>query len=157
VSFYFTCKCEVFTIGTIGYWFLDDADVSSKKWSPPDDLVHFIDSAHRMGKKVVYIGFGSIVVSDPGAMTKCVIEAIVKSGVCAILSKGWSDRLHVKTSAVIMELEDTLPSQIYSISSIPHDWLFQRIDAACHHGGAGTTGASLRGTLFPSSFPVSQN
>ena len=27
---------------------------------------------------------------------------------------------------------------------IPHDWLFARIDAACHHGGAGTTGASLR-------------
>ena len=26
-------------------------------------------------------------------------------------------------------------------------WLFPQIDAALHHGGAGTTGASLRGTL----------
>jgi len=34
--------------------------------------------------------------------------------------------------------------QIFEIASIPHDWLFARIDAACHHGGAGTTGASLR-------------
>lgn len=29
-------------------------------------------------------------------------------------------------------------------------WLFPQIDAAVHHGGAGTTGASLRGT--PSGF-----
>jgi sterol 3beta-glucosyltransferase len=129
----------------IGYWFLDDADVSAKKWMPPPDLVDFINSAHKLGKKVVYIGFGSIVVSDPKAMTQCVIEAVVKSDVYAILSKGWSDRLHVKT-AEVGEIEEPLPKQIYSISSIPHDWLFQRIDAACHHGGAGTTGASLRGT-----------
>jgi len=77
-------------------------------------------------------------------MTKCVIEAVVQSGVCAILSKGWSDRLHVKTGDTD-ELEEPLPPQIYTIQSVPHDWLFQRIDAACHHGGAGTTGASLRG------------
>ncbi len=126
-----------------GYWFLEDADVSAKKWTPPPDLVAFIDNAHKLEKKVVYIGFGSIVVSDPRAMTRCVIEAVVQSGVHAILSKGWSDRLHVKT-ADASDSEEPLPKQIYSISSIPHDWLFRRIDAACHHGGAGTTGASLR-------------
>ncbi|KAG1829240.1 glycosyltransferase family 1 protein [Suillus subalutaceus] len=126
-----------------GYWFLDDAEVSAKKWTPPPDLLPFIDSAHKAGKKVVYIGFGSIVVSDPVAMTHCVIEAVLRSGVYAILSKGWSDRLHTKSSDV-SEPEEPLPKQIYPINSIPHDWLFQRIDAACHHGGAGTTGASLR-------------
>ncbi|KAG9223145.1 hypothetical protein CCMSSC00406_0000166 [Pleurotus cornucopiae] len=130
-------------IRVTGYWFLDDADVSAKKWTPPPDLVKFIDSAHQQGKKVVYIGFGSIVVSDPKVMTQCVIDAVVQSGVCAVLSKGWSDRLHVKTSDA-SEPEEPLPSSIYAISSIPHDWLFKRIDAACHHGGAGTTGASLR-------------
>jgi len=29
-----------------------------------------------------------------------------------------------------------------------HSWLFPQLDAALHHGGAGTTGASLRGTAF---------
>lgn len=130
-------------IRVTGYWFLDEADVSAKRWTPPEDLVRFIDNAHRIGKKVVYIGFGSIVVSDPKAMTKCVIEAVVQSGVYAILSKGWSDRLHIKTGDAY-EPEEPLPPQIYAIQSIPHDWLFTRIDAACHHGGAGTTGASLR-------------
>ncbi|THH11780.1 hypothetical protein EW145_g439 [Phellinidium pouzarii] len=127
-----------------GNWFLDDAEVSATKWSPPNDLVDFIDSAHEAGKKVVYIGFGSIVVSDPDAMTRCVIEAILQSGVHAILSKGWSDRLQVKKGTDVSEPETPLPPQIYPIKSIPHDWLFKRIEAACHHGGAGTTGASLR-------------
>ena len=44
----------------------------------------------------------------------------------------------------MVEPEIPLPPQIYPIKSIPHDWLFSRIEAACHHGGAGTTGASLR-------------
>ncbi len=127
-----------------GYWFLDDANVSAKKWIPPPDLLEFIDNAHKAKKKVVYIGFGSIVVSDPKAMTRIVVEAIVQSGIHAILSKGWSDRL-VKTATDTTEVLEPFPKQIYPVSSIPHDWLFNRIDAACHHGGAGTTGASLRG------------
>jgi len=91
----------------------------------------------------VYIGFGSIVVPDPKAMTRCVVDAVLQSGVYAILSKGWSDRLHTQ-AAETSQPEEPFPKQIYSVSSIPHDWLFKRIDAACHHGGAGTTGASLR-------------
>ncbi len=77
-------------------------------------------------------------------MTHCVVEAVLRSGVYAILSKGWSDRLQSKTTDA-SEPEEPLPSRIYPIPSVPHDWLFKRIDAACHHGGAGTTGASLRG------------
>ncbi|KAI0670202.1 hypothetical protein C8Q78DRAFT_174503 [Trametes maxima] len=130
-------------IRVTGYWFLDDADVGSKKWEPPQALLDFMAEARKAKKKIVYIGFGSIVVPDPKAMTRCVIDAIVESGVYAILSKGWSDRL-VKNGPAHTEPEEPLPKQIYPISSIPHDWLFKQIDAACHHGGAGTTGASLR-------------
>jgi len=42
--------------------------------------------------KLTHSGFGSIVVSDPEEMTRCVVDAVVESGVYAILSKGWSDR-----------------------------------------------------------------
>ncbi|KAH9081951.1 hypothetical protein EDB83DRAFT_2503137 [Lactarius deliciosus] len=126
-----------------GYWFLDDADVGAKKWEPPADLNRFIDNTRKLKKKLVYIGFGSIVVSDPKGMTRTVINAVVQSGVHAILSKGWSDRLS-KNTAEATEAEEPLPPQIYSVSSVPHDWLFKQIDAACHHGGAGTTGASFR-------------
>jgi len=128
----------------IGYWFLDDANVGSKKWEPPADLIKFISNARKSKKKLVYVGFGSIVVSDPKGMTRTVIDAIMRSGVHAILSKGWSDRLS-KNTAEATEPEVPLPHEIYPISAVPHDWLFKQIDAACHHGGAGSTGASLRG------------
>ena len=87
--------------------------------------------------------------SDPEEMTRCVVEAVQDAGVCAILSKGWSDRGSKKEE----EDEDgekegadgvKYPDEIFPIDSIDHSWLFTRIDAACHHGGAGTTGASLR-------------
>ena len=31
-----------------------------------------------------------------------------------------------------------------AVESIPHAWLFPRVAAVVHHGGAGTTGAGLR-------------
>ena len=137
-----------YTNSSSGYWFLDDANVGSTKWTPPPDLLEFMDSARKAKKKIVYIGFGSIVVSDPKSMTRAVVDAIVQSGVYAILSKGWSDRL-VKNVGDAANEPETYPEQIFPISSIPHDWLFKQIDAACHHGGAGTTGASLRGKFQP--------
>ena len=137
--------CVLISPLVLGYWFLDDADVSAKKWTPPSELSKFIETARAANKKIVYIGFGSIVVSDPKAMTRCVVDAIAQSGVYAILSKGWSDRLQVKTPGEVAEPEVPLSKEIFPISSVPHDWLFKRVDAACHHGGAGTTGASVRG------------
>ena len=125
-----------------GYWFLDNADSSTKKkWEAPEELVNFIASARRDNKKIVYIGFGSIVVSDPKALTETVIDSVKNAGVRCILAKGWSDRLNDKNA---QKSEVPLPADILKVSSAPHDWLFPQIDAAVHHGGAGTTGASLR-------------
>ena len=127
-------------IRVTGYWFLDEA----AQWEPPKELTHFIQSARTDGKKIVYIGFGSIVVSDPAALTKTVVESVLKADVRCILSKGWSDRLGNK-DAIVPEVP--LPPEILQIKSAPHDWLFKQIDAAAHHGGAGTTGASLKAGL----------
>ena len=127
-------------INVTGYWFLDEAS----EWTPPEDLVNFIAKARADEKKLVYIGFGSIVVSDPAALTRTVIQSVLKADVRCILSKGWSDRLG-NQNAVLTEMP--LPPEILQIKSAPHDWLFRQIDAAAHHGGAGTTGASLRAGL----------
>jgi sterol 3beta-glucosyltransferase len=44
-------------IHVTGYWFLENADESAKKskWTPPDGLLDFIETAHVKGKKVVYM------------------------------------------------------------------------------------------------------
>ncbi|KAM0718019.1 hypothetical protein Q7P37_006351 [Cladosporium fusiforme] len=120
-----------------GYWFLDEAN----DWTPPADLLAFINKARKDDKKLVYIGFGSVVVSDSKAMTQNIVDAVLKADVRCILSKGWSDRLDAKEPN---KPEVPLPASIFQIASAPHDWLFKQIDAAVHHGGAGTTGASLR-------------
>ncbi|KAG0647138.1 Autophagy-related 26 [Hyphodiscus hymeniophilus] len=127
-------------IRVTGYWFLDEGT----SWTPPRELSNFIDKARADGKKIVYVGFGSIVVQDSAALTNTIIKSVLKADVRCILSKGWSDRLDKKGAN---EIEAPLPPEIIQIKSAPHDWLFARIDAAAHHGGAGTTGASLRAGL----------
>ncbi|KAK0736692.1 hypothetical protein B0T21DRAFT_183133 [Apiosordaria backusii] len=134
-------------IRVTGYWFLNEGD--DNKWQPSKELLDFIDKARADGKKLVYVGFGSIIVPDPAKMTQEVIDAVHKADVRCILSKGWSDRLPGANDEKVpgseeQKVEPKLPEEIFQIQSAPHDWLFKQIDAAAHHGGSGTTGASLR-------------
>ncbi|CAI5755573.1 unnamed protein product [Candida verbasci] len=116
-----------------GYWFLNEESEYKN-----DELQEFMDNAVRDGKKLVYIGFGSIVVSDATSLTKAVIDSVLDSDVRCILNKGWSDRKNKS------EEDIEFPPEIFNVDSVPHDWLFPRIDAAVHHGGSGTTGAALK-------------
>lgn len=127
-------------IKVTGYWFLDEGNT----YEPPQELLDFMQKARDDGKKIVYIGFGSIVVSNPKELTQAVVDAVLDADVRCILNKGWSDRLGSLESK---QLEVPLPPTIYNSGSIPHDWLFPQIDAAVHHGGSGTTGATLRAGL----------
>ena len=68
-------------IDVVGFYFLDLAT----SFTPPDDLASFLAS----GETPVYIGFGSVVVDDPEAMSRIIFEATAKAGVRAIVSAGW--------------------------------------------------------------------
>ena len=114
-------------VDVCGFWFLANPDTGYK---PPQDLVDFLAA----GPPPVFIGFGSIVVKDPDALTKMVIEGVVKSGRRGIIQKGWAG-MDIDTS--------DLPDSIYIIGRAPHDWLFKNVAAVVHHGGAGTTAAGL--------------
>jgi sterol 3beta-glucosyltransferase len=120
-----------------GYWFLDNPDLD---WKPPTELIDWMDESRKEGKPIVYIGFGSITVPHPNRVTAHIVKAVLQSGVRAVISKGWSTRM--KSEDKDPEVE--IPRECYLLDKVPHDWLFPRIDAAVHHGGAGTTGASLR-------------
>ncbi len=107
-----------------GYWFLNQA----AGWSPPKPLVDFLEA----GPPPIAIGFGSMVVSSADNITELCIEALSKANQRGILLTGWGG-LHV----------DDLPKHVFVIESAPHEWLFPRIAAVVHHGGAGTTAAGL--------------
>jgi UDP:flavonoid glycosyltransferase YjiC (YdhE family) len=108
-----------------GYWFLDPPD----DWTPPPDLLNFLQA----GSPPVYIGFGSMGSRDPAETTDLVLQALSKTGQCAILLSGWGG---------LQKMD--LPASVFMIDSIPHAWLFPRVAAVVHHGGAGTTAAGLR-------------
>jgi UDP:flavonoid glycosyltransferase YjiC (YdhE family) len=38
----------------------------------------------------------------------------------------------------------SVPDSVFVIDSAPHDWVFPRMAAVVHHGGAGTTAEGLR-------------
>ncbi|KAF8743908.1 hypothetical protein AX14_013965 [Amanita brunnescens Koide BX004] len=120
-----------------GYWFLDNAEVD---WTPPSSLLEWMEQARRESKPIVYIGFGSITVPRPNRVLASMVKAVARSGVWAIISTGWSKRM-----ATVDDIQEVvIPPECYILNKVPHDWLFPRIDAAMHHGGAGTTGATLR-------------
>jgi UDP:flavonoid glycosyltransferase YjiC (YdhE family) len=107
-----------------GYWFLDDPN-----YQPPGELTDFLDN----GPSPVYIGFGSMVDAEAKRTTDIVLEALQHTGQRAILHGGWS------------ELGSrSLPETVFKVGDVPHSWLFPRMAAVTHHGGAGTTAAALR-------------
>lgn len=112
-------------VHTVGYWFHDEA----QSWTPPQALLEFL----TQDPQPIYIGFGSMTSRDPQGMFKLVSDAVAKAGQRAVMITGWSG----------LSLGD-VPSHMYLIDKAPHDWLFQRVKAVIHHGGAGTTAAGLR-------------
>lgn len=73
---------------------------------------------------------------DARRVTEIVLEALAATEQRAILGTGWGG---------LGGLSDAnLPEQVFKIESVPFDWLFPRMSAVIHHGGAGTTAEGLR-------------
>lgn len=100
------------------------------EYTPPAELLDFI---HR-GSTPIYIGFGSIVVDDPEALTLLVLGAVHHAGVRAIVAQGWAK---LGTSRANTD-------QVYFIEDCPHDWLFKHVSCVVHHAGSGTTASGLK-------------
>jgi UDP:flavonoid glycosyltransferase YjiC (YdhE family) len=109
-----------------GYWFFRES-----QWRPPQALSEYLAA----GPKPVYIGFGSMVSSNATSFTETVLAAVKKSGQRAVLASGWGG---------LAGEEGPQNEQIFFLRHAPHDWLYPRMAAAVHHGGAGTTAAAVR-------------
>jgi sterol 3beta-glucosyltransferase len=105
-----------------GYWFLDP----ETGWAPPPALAEFLAA----GPPPVYVGFGSMIPGDQAGTWKVVVEALGRAGVRGVLA------------GAPPELAE--PGGIHVVTDVPHSWLFGRVAAVVHHGGAGTLAAALR-------------
>jgi sterol 3beta-glucosyltransferase len=108
-----------------GYWFLDP-DIN---WKPPTELVNFIEN----GPPPIYVGFGSMSNKNPRHSADLVLKALKLSNQRAVMLRGWNG----------LQVTD-VPESVYMVDSVPFSWLFPRMAAVVHHGGAGTTALGLR-------------
>lgn len=118
-----------------GYW---RKEVTSKQVNELVEIQKFIESA----KNPIAIGFGS-----PG-------------------TKGFSQTLSILEKALTLANAQailTIPSKwhgeiksknIFPVEYISHDWLYKNVKVAIHHGGAGTTSASLHAGIPTITLPL---
>ena len=106
-----------------GYWNLP----ARQGWQRPTALTAFLAG----DKPVVSVGFGSMGANSPMALSAMVAAAARASDVRVVMQANWG--------AQVLEITD----DFFAASDLPHDWLFPRMAANVHHGGAGTTSAAL--------------
>jgi UDP:flavonoid glycosyltransferase YjiC (YdhE family) len=108
-----------------GYWTLPE----SPAWKPPPALESFL----AQSGPVVSVGFGSMASDDAESLTTLVLDAVRSVGARAVLVAGWGGLA-----------SNPAADDLYFAETLPYEWLFPRVSAVVHHGGAGTTGATLR-------------
>jgi len=122
-------------MSTTGYWFLD----GGRDWEPPQKLRAFLEA----GEPPVSLALGSlsdIESSRTGRIFALTVRSLERLGRRGILLGGGNGGL---------------PNNIINIpGEVPYDWLFQRVAAVVHHGGAGTTAAALRAGVPSVVIPV---
>ena len=113
---------------TTGYWFLDH----EPNWEPSEKLRRFLED----GAPPVALGLGSMTgveAAETGRIVSGTAEALRRTGLRGVL---------LSESAGV---DDLLPENVIRIpGEVPYDWLFPRVAAAVHHGGAGTVATALR-------------
>eukprot|EP01138_Halocafeteria_seosinensis_P001105 gb/GECG01001130.1/.p1 GENE.gb/GECG01001130.1/~~gb/GECG01001130.1/.p1 ORF type:complete len:970 (+),score=69.47 gb/GECG01001130.1/:1-2910(+) len=146
-----------------GFW----TNTSSSGWQAPDWLEKFFEEADR---PVVCITFGSMVLATSSGVVPTLANEALNHGYKVLLMTGWADppeelgcRLPDWELMQERQLQSSPGSEPDSkhklgfgrkgnlavIEAAPHDWVFERCSAVCHHGGAGTT-ASVLASGIPS-------
>jgi sterol 3beta-glucosyltransferase len=124
-----------------GYWTLP----APPGWEPDPALTDFLAA----GPPPVYVGFGSMPQDDPAATARKVVAGLRAAGVRGVIAGlPFATDAHGAGAGPPLAGDDML-----AIGDVPHAWLFERVAAVVHHGGAGTTGAGLRAgrptVIFP--------
>lgn len=107
-----------------GYLFLDEAT-----YTPPPELERFLGD----GEPPICFSFGSMVHREADRIGKVILGVLERTGQRGVILTGWGGW---KPAGV--------PANVLYLEAAPHGWLFPRCRVIIHHGGAGTTAASLR-------------
>ncbi|HYF64298.1 MAG TPA: glycosyltransferase [Herpetosiphonaceae bacterium] len=98
-------------------------------WTPPPELARFLEA----GEPPLAIGFSSVREADPAGLARLAADALGAAGLRGVLLGGWSGLPAPERG-----------SRLIGLPQAPHEWLYPRMAAIVHHGGAGATAAALR-------------
>ncbi|NJP93734.1 glycosyltransferase family 1 protein [Nonomuraea sp. FMUSA5-5] len=101
-----------------GYWRLPGAAERAC-----GEIEDFLES----GPAPVFVGFGSMVPDEPERLAAEVAGALRRA----------------RVRGVVQGLPVEEGDDLRVVGEVPHEWLFPRMAAVVHHGGAGTTGTAL--------------
>ena len=108
-----------------GYFFLEEPET----YRPPQGLLDFLAA----GDAPVCVTFGSMVNRESERIDAVVRAALARTHQRGIILTGWGGKAPTEHA-----------DDVFYVDAVPHDWLFQRCSSVIHHGGVGTTAASLR-------------
>jgi sterol 3beta-glucosyltransferase len=110
-----------------GYWFLEH----DPAWRPDAKVADFLSA----GPPPVYVGFGSMGFGKGAEQRRdAVLRALEATRSRGIVATGWGG----------LTAGESPSEDVLVVDAVPHDWLFDRVAAVVHHGGAGSTAAGLR-------------
>ncbi|WIE83705.1 glycosyltransferase [Curtobacterium sp. MCPF17_021] len=98
---------------------------------PDEALDEWLDA----GDPPVFFGFGSMPVRDPGAMLAMLTDVCEQLGVRGLIGAGWS--------AMPIGVAQRAADRMRLVGPLDHTSVMPRCSVAVHHGGAGTTAASI--------------
>jgi sterol 3beta-glucosyltransferase len=113
-----------------GAWEMPPDLRSSLGEEVPTDLQDWLDA----GDPPIFFGFGSMPVLDPEPLLEDVTDVTTRLRRRAIVSE----------NCVSAKAAGSLPDHIRAVGAVDHDRLFPQCAAVVHHGGIGSTTASLR-------------
>jgi len=99
-------------------------------WKPEKKLTEFIEKY----EKILFITFGSMINPEPKLKTKIILEILERNKIPAIINTA---------SGGLIKPDNFNSELIYFVSQVPYDWIFPKMYAVMHHGGAGTTHLAL--------------
>jgi len=135
-----------------GYWTVDEQEQLAKM--DGEDPFFGGDEGRKLtefiGKcgsnKPLYIGWGSMLCISSEFMCCLAVRALMKADMPGIICAGWAGLgpQHLEGQKDSEAMKDFVSKRVIFVKTVPHEWLFPQVACIVHHGGAGTTAASLR-------------
>jgi sterol 3beta-glucosyltransferase len=102
-----------------------------------DALPAALESWLDAGDPPLFFGFSSMPIPDPASLVRDIAVVTRQRGLRALIVAGWSD----------YQALPSWPAHVFVAPVLDYDAVLSRCCAAVHHGGSGTTWATLRAGL----------